>query len=81
MNNQTPMWLGFPMPPFQPPQQMPQPRCNCTQEIRSLENRISRVERQIRRLEERVNRLEQGFPTPYRDSYTTTEYTDGYNMM
>ncbi len=59
-----------------------QGNCNCSNEVKNLEGRISRMERQLRRLEERVNRIDQSYPsaTHYNDNYNSN-YSQGYNMM
>lgn len=88
-NNQMPYgWNphfpgGHPgMPPF-PPQGN---NCNCVQDIRNLEGRVSRMERQIRRLEDRVARIEATYPipTPFKDNNNygpNSNYSSDYNMM
>lgn len=67
MNNQVPYqfmpnWQGNPNFPGNWPNQPG--RCNCTEQLRQIDNRINRLERQVRRLENRVSRLSGGFPIP-----------------
>ena len=50
---------------------------NINQEIRNLQNRVTRLEREVRRLNNRIDRLER--PTPFGDFQNYQ--TDSYNMM
>ena len=79
MNNQmdpnlmNPAQFGFPG--------MPQrPNCNCTQELRRLENRIFNLEREVNRLRTRVNRLEHNFSgTSFAANESDSNYSTNYN--
>ncbi len=79
MNNQmdpnylNPNPFGFPG--------MPQrPNCNCSQELKRLENRIFNLEREMNRIRSRVNRLENNFGgTSFSSSEPENNYTSNYN--
>lgn len=60
------------------------PNCNCTNEIRRLENRIFNLEREVNRLRSRVTRIENSLPvmTPFNENSNSTNYNpNGYNLM
>lgn len=72
-------------PGFNPNFNIPgRPSCNCSQEIRRLENRIFALEREVNRLRSRVSRLENSLPTitPFNDTNQTSNYNpNSYNLM
>lgn len=73
------MQPGFGMNPNIPGR----PPCNCSQEIRRLENRVFSLEREVNRLRSRVTRLENNLPTmtPF-DNNTNAGYNpNSYNLM
>lgn len=76
MNEQTP--FGF--FPGNPGGNFPaQSNCQCSREIRNLNNRISNLEQQINRLERRVRRLEFGNrPTPFNTGANQTDFNSSY---
>ncbi len=76
---------SFMMQPGFNPNFMPgRPNCNCSQEIRRLENRIFSLEREVNRLRSRVSRIENNIPTmtPFNDNNQTSNYNpNSYNLM
>ena len=72
-------------PGFNPNFNIPgRPPCNCSGEIRRLENRIFSLEREVNRLRSRVSRIENRIPTitPFGEGNQTSNYNPNtYNLM
>lgn len=71
-------------PGFNPNFNIPgRPNCNCSQEIRRLENRIFSLEREVNRLRARVSRIENNMPTmtPFSENQTSNYNPNSYNLM
>lgn len=77
MNEQAP--FGF--FPGNPGGNFPgQSNCQCSRELRNINNRISNLEQQISRLDRRVRRLEFGNrPTPYGVTSNGIDYNSSYD--
>lgn len=53
--------------------------CQCSRELRNINNRISNIEQQINRLDRRIRRLEfNNRPTPYGIS-NTSDFNSSYD--
>ena len=54
--------------------------CQCSRELRNINNRISNMEQQINRLDRRIRRLEFGNrPTPYGFNNSQADYNASYD--
>ena len=57
-----------------------QSNCQCSRELRNINNRISNIEQQINRLERRIRRLEfNNRPTPYGVNSIGTDFNSSYD--
>ena len=76
MNEQT----AFGFFPGNPGGNFPgQSNCQCSRELRNINNRISNLEQQINRLERRVRRLEfSNRPTPFNASANQADFNSSY---
>jgi len=77
MNEQTPFgfFLGNPNNNFPI-----QPGCQCSRELRNVNNRISNLEQQMNRLERRIRRLEfNNKPIPYAMNSNLGDYNSAYD--
>ena len=55
-------------------------QCQCSRELRNVNNRLANLERQMNRLERRVRRLEiANVPTPYGISANHSDYSSSYD--
>lgn len=77
MNEQTP--FGF--FPGNPGSNFPnQSNCQCSRELRNINNRISNLEQQMNRMERRIRRLEfNNRPMPYTMNSNLGDYNSAYD--
>lgn len=79
MNEQVPFGF-FPGNPGGNFPNQPGQQCQCSREIRNINNRISNLERQVNMLERRVRRLEfSNRPTPYGMNANQADFNSSYD--